>query len=153
MTYATLETKVLTVGLRSRIPSLGLQLALENRKLRNEADVVLQPKLRAGKKLAHGAIAYLFGAADTHQIEFPVGHQDIDTANEAQNLHEGYLALLGYLIPKGVLTLHEVDGLVTAYGTDRTILRTESDLDNLGNPGIIAYRDSESQRILDCMTD
>jgi hypothetical protein len=153
MTYEIIGTEELSTGLRRRMAPSALELALEIRKLREEASVILQAKHLAGKELAHGAIAYLFGAADTHQIEFPVGHQDVDSANKARRLHDGYRAHLDFLSSQGVITPHEVDGLFIAYGTGRIIQRIESDLDDFGSPAVIAYRDSESQRILDCMTD
>lgn len=148
MSYKTIEMQQRETGSRSRLAPSPSDIDVGMLKIIEEASLLLQAKHRAGKELAHGAVAYLFGAADTHQIEFPVGHHDVDVAAQARYLFEGYEAHLGFLSSQGVLRPLDATGQIVAYGFNRVIQRTEITLSDAGNPGVIAYRDSESQRLL-----
>lgn len=137
------------IDLRDRWHSTPLQIAEEIRSLRKQAQEIMQAKHLAGKALAHEAVAYLYGVADAHEIEFVVGHSDPALRQTANEHYEGYAAHLDFLSEQGVVTYHEADGLYVAYGTGRILHKTELDLDDVGQPAVILYRDSETQRALE----
>jgi hypothetical protein len=158
MTYETVERmsdpeNAVVIDLVRRLTPSTLEMAHAFREMREDAIILLEKKHIAGKELAHGAVSYLFGVTETHQIEFPVGDIDVSVSQQANTLHEGYTAHLRFLTSKGVITPYESDGLYVAYSTGRVIQRIETDHDAEGNPAVIAYRDSESQRVLEIISD
>lgn len=153
MTYGIVKTvsaseQVAVDDLLGRLLPCPLAVAREIRTLREEADQILQKKHLAGKILAHDAVAYLFGAVETHSIEFAVGDENVNRRAEQRGLQEGYAAHLDYLSSQGAIVIDN-DGLHVAYGTGRALQRVESDHDIDGNPGVISYRDSDTQRALE----
>ena len=132
---------------RNLIPS-SLDIAHARREQREVEEIALA-KHQAGKKIAHEAVAYLFGAAENHEQEFAVGSEYPCQAQTAQELHEGYAAHLDYLCAQGALTFLEDEELFIAYGTGRLLHRVVEDYDADGHPGVIVYRDSETQRQLE----
>lgn len=152
MTYETLSTAATPVDLNDmqyRFDPPKLAVAREIALMREQAQQLLQAKHRAGKAIAHGAVAYWYGAAPKYVIEFPVGDENPERAEENQILHEGFSAHLDYLSSEGVVTATKADGLYVAYGTGRIIHRINEDLDADGNPRVIIYRDSDTQRLLE----